>query len=197
MTHEKIETGEARVDERLEKLNPELPKAGTELAPSEAERARKEREVLDAVLEKEVGMSMAQLIVLEELAKGISVSEAARRAEVHNGTIYRWMHHHPAFMKQHQSLKHNLHAAAESRLVGMLDRALDAVDGQIERGDGRLGLDLLREMKVTARSKESSSTSPEAGHCETVVEMVHERVSVSTGGSGEIGDRRKQIEEKA
>ncbi|HEY0908843.1 MAG TPA: hypothetical protein VGD75_01265, partial [Bradyrhizobium sp.] len=59
----------------------------------------------------------------------------------------------PAFMQHHESLKRDQYTAAVARLSALTSRAIDAVEGAISRGDGRLALDLLREMKVTAKSR--------------------------------------------
>lgn len=158
------------------------PRQSSELALSEAELARKNREEADAILEKAMGLSIAQLLVLEELGRGRSVAAAARKAQINAGTIYRWMRDHAGFIRHHQTLKRDLHAGARSRLDGLLNRAIDAVDGQITRGDGRLGLEFLREMKVTPKSNDVSDEIAPAERSETVVEMVQQRLSVTTNG---------------
>ncbi len=63
------------------------------------------RKIVDGVLVREVGLSIAQLVALEVLAAGRSVAEAAHRAKVHAGSVYRWMRHDPGFVAQFELLK--------------------------------------------------------------------------------------------
>ncbi len=72
----------------------------------------------------------------------------------------------------------------------MLNRAIDAVDGQIGRGDGRLGLELLREMKVTARSNEPVEFPSPAEGSERVFQSVQQHSNLPIRGA-DVEDPRR------
>ncbi len=155
MTQGNDATLQPSTDEQSHDAPPDLVRVETELAESGIESEEVERKALDAALMKEVGLSLAQIIAMEALAKGTSVAEAAAMATVHAGTLYRWKREDVAFIAHFELVLHDLHEAAKSRLTAMQGLALDALEMQLRRGDGRLALDLLREMKVTAKSRET------------------------------------------
>ncbi len=166
----------------------DLPQAGTELAVVNTELAESKRNELEASLKKSTGLSLAQVIALEAISQGQSVVQAAQMAKVNPGSIYRWMSKDPAFIEHHEIVKRDRLNAVRVRLSALTDRAIDAVERQIGFGDGRLGLEFLREMKVTPKSCDE----PRSERSETVVEMVQKRLSVPTTKSDTKSDREDE-----
>jgi hypothetical protein len=122
-------------------------------------------------------LSVPQMMALEMLASGLSPAVAAQAAGVSRATVYRWLRTDAAFTEAHQTVQRDLRSAAQARLAGMADAALNAVGRALADGDARIALAILRDMKLTA-GDQPEAKRPSAGG--TVVELVQQRLSVST-----------------
>ncbi len=77
-----------------------------------------------------------QQVALEAMLVGKSITETARAAGVSRTTIYFWLNHDPAFRASFNLWHDQLQQSCHSRLLTMTDKAVDAVEKALERGDG-------------------------------------------------------------
>jgi len=87
-------------------------------------------------------------VVLESLAFGRSMKETAELAGLGRSTIYKWLKEdaefRAAYNQWHNEVQHNM----RSRVAAMADLAIEAVNGALAKGDGRLGMQYLKNMKA-------------------------------------------------
>jgi len=87
-----------------------------------------------------------QEAALDLLRMGITVAETARTTGVSRRTIYNWLRHDPVFGAAYNRWHDEMEKGAQSRLLMMTEKAMDAVEKALEAGDARAGLQLLKGM---------------------------------------------------
>jgi hypothetical protein len=118
-------------------------------------------------------LSPSQLRALEALLGGSSVTKAGEAAGVSRESVHRWLRE-PAFAEALEGAKAEMWGAAKARLVGLADKAGDAVEKAIDDGNARVALSLLRGLGLLPSHRaivdrtprwddESGSFDPHAG----------------------------------
>ena len=72
------------------------------------------------------------------------MTEAARVAGLSRSTVYRWVKEDAAFKAALNRWKDEIEESSRNRLLTLTQSAMDSVERAMERGDGRLGLQLLK-----------------------------------------------------
>ena len=99
------------------------------------------------------GLNSQQVTALEALFAGMSVTESAQLAGVARSTMYLWFND-PEFKMAYQQWREEIVDTCRSRLLMMTDKALVAVEKQLESGDGHAGLRLLKGLGALERPEE-------------------------------------------
>jgi predicted DNA-binding protein YlxM (UPF0122 family) len=91
-----------------------------------------------------------QKTALELLSTGMSVAEAARRVEVNRRTVFRWIKSDPVFAAAYNQWHAEMEESCRSQLAMLAEAATSAVRGALERGDARMGMQLLKGLGLIA-----------------------------------------------
>jgi hypothetical protein len=95
-------------------------------------------------------LTPAQLLALEALLAGRTVTDAAVAASVARQTVHRWLADDVAFAAELNARRLELRDAAQGRLFTMAQRAAEAVEKAITAGDLRVSLTLLEKLGLLA-----------------------------------------------
>jgi hypothetical protein len=118
----------------------------------------------DCVLEVEKAilqdLGPKQLKALELMLKGRPVKEIVKKVRVHRGTLHRWVKKNAAFEAAYNQWHEQMRETGYSRLMMLGDKAADAIEKALERGDGRLGMRFLEKMGF-AKEREVGPTDVE------------------------------------
>lgn len=105
-------------------------------------------------------LNWKQIGVLENLASGLSITDAARLVKVSRNTVYRWLTENEIVRAAYNRWKLLSEQSAEARLVALRETAIDVIAEQIvTKRDGRLALSLLKSLHVL-KPAELGPTSP-------------------------------------
>ena len=91
-------------------------------------------------------LTQPQATAIVAIVRGAKLSDAAREAGVDRATLYRWRTADPQFVAALNAWRSEQQAYARDRLLTAANLATDAVVRTLEKGDGRLGLRLLKEL---------------------------------------------------
>jgi hypothetical protein len=91
-------------------------------------------------------LSPDQETAMEALRRGGTIAEAARAADVARMTVYRWMKKDPNFRAIYHQWQDEVRQSARARLMSLTYKAITAVQKCIEDGDGKLALQLLKQL---------------------------------------------------
>jgi hypothetical protein len=82
------------------------------------------------------------------LLAGQTVSDAAKAANVHRTTVYRWLQHpdNYEFRRALRERRHALQAAAWAHLTALVPKAAACVEAALTAGDSKAALALLKGM---------------------------------------------------
>ena len=94
----------------------------------------------------ERAISAEQERALGLLTIGKTATEAAAGTGISRSTLYRWMRDDPAFVAAWNAWQLDQRQATQVQLLGMAADAVAAVRTALQRGDGRLALNLLKGM---------------------------------------------------
>lgn len=92
----------------------------------------------------EKGLSQKQELAIEFLIAGASITQAAEEVGIARSTIHRWLKDDFDFQARLNGLRRRLRNTIETRLVSLLDRAVDTVASSIDDGDARTALAILK-----------------------------------------------------
>jgi hypothetical protein len=145
-------------------------------------KSEEEVEEEDCVLEVEEAilrdLGPKQVKALELLLKGRPVKEIAKKVRVHRVTLHKWMKRNAAFAAAYNQWHEHMQGSVQSRLMMMGEKAADALEKALERGDGRLAMRYFEKMSF-AKEREVGPTS---------VEEVREQ--------RELAKRKKKMEQR-
>jgi hypothetical protein len=119
-------------------------------------------------------LSRSQLIVLDSLLGGATVTAASVTAGVDRSTVHRWLRVDWDFIAVMNGKRQELHDAAESRLLNLLDLALDTIEKAVASGDTRASVALLRGAGLLSGRKPAVG-SDNAEHLQTESETQEQR----------------------
>jgi len=99
---------------------------------------------------------------LDALLSGQTIAAAAESAGVARCTLHRWLED-VGFRARLEARSRELRRHAQVRLVGLIDRAVEAIEGALILGDSRVALAILRGVGVLtdAPPKFAESDDPE------------------------------------
>jgi len=92
----------------------------------------------------DLDVSPNQLIAIESLISGKSMTAAAEAAGVNRATLWRWLHKDPDFQATLNSYKKDAVEQVQAQLAGLSTLAISAVKKALQAGDAKTGLALLR-----------------------------------------------------
>lgn len=90
------------------------------------------------------------------MVTGKTVKDTALEIGVNRATLFRWMRHDPAFVAAWNAWRREQHQAVRAQLLGLSGEAVAAVRAALGRGDGRIGLALLKGMGMLAAEQPGS-----------------------------------------
>jgi hypothetical protein len=105
------------------------------------------------VLEGNGELSGAKKLALESLMWGSTMSETARQVGVSRMTLHRWLKNDPLFRAAYNEWLEATEEGCRARLQRMADKAMDAMENSLHASDGRLALQLLKELGFLRRRK--------------------------------------------
>lgn len=113
-------------------------------------------------------LNSKQLIVLEQLVAGATVTKAAEAGSVDRTTVHRWLREDCSFQAAHNAARRELSREVEARLPNLAEAALEAVEGAVKNGDVRAALAVLKGLGAL------SGNAPNIG-AEDPVELAEEK----------------------
>ena len=99
-------------------------------------------------------LSAQQQAALAAMSGGSTIRAAARQAGVCRATVYNWMERDPVFRAAYNAWQRELQASAYSTLLKAAESAADAIAKRIEKGDHKLGMELVRRLGILEPRKE-------------------------------------------
>jgi len=93
-------------------------------------------------------VTVDQAKAIEMLGKGHKAMECAKAAGVSRMTLYRWMHKDANFIAAWNAWRRMQVKVARSRLLGLTNTAIDAVETSLTAGDGKLAVKVLERMGI-------------------------------------------------
>jgi winged helix-turn helix protein len=99
------------------------------------------------------GLTPSQQLVLQQLATGANITEAARETGVGRRTVYRWMKDDEKFEAAFNEWRRGLLRLGRARALGMSEAALDTVRGAIEKGNASVALQVAKSLGLFAQGK--------------------------------------------
>ena len=85
-----------------------------------------------------------QLVALERLIAGESVTKAAKEAGCSRETIHRWLKNDFVFLATLNRMKHELQDSIDAQLLAISGRAAETVAQAVASGDVKVALQVLR-----------------------------------------------------
>ena len=85
-----------------------------------------------------------QLVVLERLIAGESITKAAKTAGCSRETVHRWLKNDFVFLATLNRMKHELQDAVDTQLLAISERATETVAKAVASGDVKVSLQVLR-----------------------------------------------------
>ncbi len=85
-----------------------------------------------------------QLVVLERLIAGESITKAAKEAGCSRETIHRWLKNDFVFLATLNRMKHELQDSIDAQLLAISGRAAETVAQAVASGDVKVALQVLR-----------------------------------------------------
>jgi hypothetical protein len=124
-----------------------------------------------------VRLAADQRKALESLLGGKSISETARAARVSRNTIYFWLRKDANFQAAYNQWRDQLQQSCQSRLLTLTEKAADALEKALERGDARAALALLKGMGMIA-PPQIGPTDPQEATARMELEKQRRRIEL-------------------
>jgi len=99
-----------------------------------------------------------QRIALDSLALGVSVPEAAKDADVHRTTVNRWLLRDAEFIAALNAVQAEIVAATHMQMLSLGNKAVAAVSHALDKGNGHLGMQVLKSPIFTGNQIGSASS---------------------------------------
>jgi hypothetical protein len=90
------------------------------------------------------GLTAIQELALEHITSGVSIADAARAARVDRRTLHRWIRDDARFAAAYNAWRREVVDSGRARVLAMSNRALDAMNAAIEKGDTRVALQVAK-----------------------------------------------------
>ncbi len=90
------------------------------------------------------GLTPKQLVVLDQLIVGKTVTKAAEVVGVDRTTVHRWLREDWAFQAAYNAAQRDLRREVEARLPHLVDAALETIQEAVRGGDVRAALAVLK-----------------------------------------------------
>jgi transcriptional regulator with XRE-family HTH domain len=114
-------------------------------------------------------LSGAKKLALENLMWGMTMADTARRVGVSRMTLHRWLKNDPVFRAAYNEWLEEAEESCRARLGTMARKAMDAMENALHASDGRLALQLLKELGFLRR-REAGATDAEGVKRELKIE---------------------------
>jgi AcrR family transcriptional regulator len=109
----------------------------------------------------EMSLSTKQQAALELLVAGRSVAETAREVGVARATMFRWLKSDAHFQAAYNRWQHEVQSSCCSRLMAMMDKAVDVIDMSLMTNNASIAMQLLRGMGMIKERAAGATESME------------------------------------
>jgi hypothetical protein len=114
----------------------------------------------------------AQILALEALLSGQTVTEAAEAAGVNRTTVHRWLRDHFHFQAELNAARLALRQASFVRLDALAERALEVLQQSLSTGnDARIAIEILKGAGLLGGDRQIGATNAEILERETRSDM--------------------------
>jgi len=97
-------------------------------------------------------LNLKQIIVLEHLIAGATVTKAAEAGGVDRTTVHRWLREDCTFLAAYNAARRDLSREVEARLPHLAEAALGTVEAAVQNGDVRAALAVLKGLGALSGS---------------------------------------------
>lgn len=117
----------------------------------------------------ESNLTQAQLLTIEALSAGKTVTDAATVGGADRTTVHRWLRHDFEFQAHLNRVKNAKIAAAQAGLIALIEKAVTAVNDAIDQGNVSLAFSVLDKTGVLGKALEVASESAKVLETEDLV----------------------------
>jgi len=89
-------------------------------------------------------LSSKQLMAIDMILMGSNDREVAESIGVGRNTVNKWRNHDEDFQAELNERRRELNEATQNRIRSLTQKALDAIEYALERGDARIALEVLK-----------------------------------------------------
>mgnify|MGYP000945757305 CR=1 FL=1 len=89
-------------------------------------------------------LSSKQLLAIDMILTGLNDREVAESIGVGRNTVNKWRNHDEDFQAELNERRRELNEATQNRIRSLTQKALDAIEYALERGDARIALEVLK-----------------------------------------------------
>ena len=89
-------------------------------------------------------LSSKQLMAIDMILMGSNDREVAESLGVGRNTVNKWRNHDADFQAELNERRKELNEATQNRIRSLTQKALDAIEYALERGDARIALEVLK-----------------------------------------------------
>jgi len=89
-------------------------------------------------------LSSKQLMAIDMILMGSNDREVAESIGVGRNTVNKWKNHDEDFQAELNERRRELNEATQNRIRSLTQKALDAIEYALERGDARIALEVLK-----------------------------------------------------
>lgn len=105
-------------------------------------------------------LSPSQLVALDALGSGSSITEAAQAAQVRRETVSYWYNHDSAFIAAMNQRRQELWAAQIDRLRGLISKALGVLEDKLDNGSLRAAETVMKMTRTLGATTSALKTNP-------------------------------------
>lgn len=93
-------------------------------------------------------LSQKQLNAIDLILTGLNDREVAESLGVGRNTVNKWRNHDADFQAELNERRKELNEATQNRIRSLTQKALDAIEYALEKGDARIALEVLKMAKL-------------------------------------------------
>ena len=93
-------------------------------------------------------LSPSQLVVLDSLVSGNTVTAAAKAGTVDRSTVHRWFRNDFLFQAAFNAARHDIIREVESRLLSVATAATETINSAVKGGDIQAALSVLKGLGI-------------------------------------------------